>query len=142
MNHEDPYAQHKAEMIAARLHADPTMSVSRPVLWVGGVHHIAKTIMDLKVSSKFPQVSYQIKYNGDRDVLRLSDYHTRHVCEPGEYFWMLDDIILGGTMVEHGQLNRVVGFVRGTVDEPGEFALTAFHFAIVKALKALRSEKK
>lgn len=137
---EDIYKQNKAEMIAVRLHADPALVLSRAIEFKGRLDGVLNVVRQLQHHCGFPERSYQVKFNGDREVLRLSDYHTRHVVEPGGHFWMLDNIIMGGSLGEHAQVNLILAFAAGG-PEPDEDDMTAQLYAIVTALKALRAVK-
>lgn len=137
---QDPYAQNKAELIARKLHENPQLVLSQAVLYRGKLDGVLDTVRNLQHKCGFPEKSYQVKFNGDIEALRLSDYFTRHVCEPGDYFWMLGDVIMGGDMASYAAITSVYEFVRGWIEEPGETSMPAQVYAIVTALKRLRLE--
>lgn len=137
---KDPYAQNKAEMIAELLAANEVLVLSRPIEFKGGLDGVFHTVRMLQHHCGFPEKSYQIKFNGDVQALRLSDYFSRHVEEPGGYFWLLGKVILGGDMEEYRSIDTVRAWAQGNVPEPEEVEVTAFAYAIVKALKQKRKD--
>lgn len=138
---KDPYAQDKAELIAAKLLLNPSMKLSLPIRYVNGrLDDILHVVRMLQHHCGFPERSYQVKFNADIGVLRLSDYATRHACEPGDHFWLWGDVILGGSMEEYAQHAAVALWVRGEADEPAADSLTANIGAIVSAVKRLTAE--
>lgn len=112
----DIYRQRKLESIEARLKANSDMQLSEPVLWKGGLDHVLETVRLLQHRSPFPEKRYQVKFNADVNALRLSDYTTRAVAEPGEYFFLLDDIILSGDLDEHVAWQAKLAAARETTD--------------------------
>jgi hypothetical protein len=138
---KDPYAQDKAELIASKLRARPSMELSRPVLYrKGTLDCVLEVVRLLQHRCGFPETKYQVKFNADIGVLRLSDYFTRHAGEPGEHFWMFGDVIMGGDLEQHVQLQGISEWAQGKLRDPQEGELTANNWAIVVALKKLREE--
>lgn len=139
MNHNDPYKQEKAEHIALLLKNDPQLVLSAPVKWEGGLENVLGVVRLLQHRCGFPERNYQIKFNAEIKVLRLSDYITRQVCEPGEYFWMLGPVIMGGSFDEHKQLNAILLWLRGVgTVPPSEPDFHVSIWAIVTAYVALQ----
>lgn len=104
MAEHDPYRQHKAEHIEEKLAADPNLKLSDPVLYKGGLDSVLGVVRVLQHKCGFPERHYQVKFCALTNVLRLSDYTTRHACEPGDHFWMLGDIIMGGDLIDYEEV--------------------------------------
>jgi hypothetical protein len=138
---KDPYAQDKAELIAAKLFEQPDLSLSQPIEYRGKLDGVLQTVRLLQHRCGFPETKYQVKFNGDINVLRLSDYFTRHACEPGEFFWLWGTVILGGDIAEQQAHWTIARWARGIDPEPAEDSMPAQAYAIVKALNKLREER-
>ena len=104
MAEHDPYRQYKAEHIEEKLKENPELKLSEPFQFHGGLDGVLNVVRVLQHRCGFPEKHYQVKFCASTNALRLSDYTTRHSCEPGEYFWMLGDIIMGGDMDDYDEL--------------------------------------
>lgn len=133
----DPYKQGEAEKLAEFLKDNPDAKISEPILWKGRLDRIIDVVRNLQHKCGFPEQSYQVKFNADLNVLRLSDYTTRHACEPGEFFWMIGTIICGGNEADYEGTKQVLAFVQGG-PEPDEKEIPNHLYAVVTMLKRLR----
>lgn len=138
MQQGDPYAQNKAETIAKTM-SEGEVKVTGAVPFKGGLYAIIETVRLLQHQCGFPPSEYQVKFSASINALRLSDYHSRAVAEPGQFFWLFNGVIMSGDREEHQQCFRIADWVRGESAEPGETELTAQLYAIVASLKTLRA---
>lgn len=104
---DTPYKQGELEKLEATI-AKGGAAISQPVLWKGGLGEILGVVRQLQHRCGFPERSYQVKFNADVNVLRLSDYHTRMACQPGEYFWLVGQNIRGGDMTQYERERALV----------------------------------
>lgn len=103
----DPYKQGELEKLQATI-AKGEAKISQPVLWKGGLDQVLGVVRLLQHRCGFPEKQYQVKFNADVNALRLSDYHTRMACQPGQYFWLVGANIRGGDMADYEREKALV----------------------------------
>lgn len=139
MDAKDPYAQNKAETIAAKL-AEKAEPPTQAVAFKGGLYAVLETVRLLQHRCGFPEREYQVKFTGSVNALRLSDYHTRAVAEPGQFFWLWCGVIMSGDLDEHKQCELIYRYANSQTTEPlVEDQFTAQLWSIMLALKAKRN---